>query len=342
MERLNALQYWLNTDLGMYDARLFPASSDASFRRYFRVHWQDKTFIAMDAPPDKEDVRPFIRVAEMFDGFGLHVPQIHQRNVEQGFLLLSDMGNQDYLAALNHANADSLYRDAMDTLLNLQQGEPQQVSQLPPYDNDLLQREMALFRDWFISKHLQIKLDADEQDMLQSMFDLLANSALEQPRVAVHRDFHSRNLMVCPQRNPGVLDFQDAVYGPLTYDLVSLLRDCYISWPQAQLETWLGYFHQQVIQRGIIAQMDFALFQHWFDLMGVQRHLKAIGIFARLNWRDGKPRYLADIPRTLGYVLEVAKQREDLKPLGDFIECKVLRLLNPDGSRLALSAEAMA
>lgn len=341
MERLNALQYWLTTDLGMHDARLFPASSDASFRRYFRVHWQDETFIVMDAPPDKEDVRPFIRVAEMFAGFGLHVPQIHQRNIEQGFLLLGDMGNQDYLAALNHTSADSLYRDAMDTLLCLQQGEAQQASQLPPYDNELLQREMALFRDWFIAKHLEIKLDADEQAMLQSMFDLLAHSALAQPRVAVHRDFHSRNLMVCPPRNPGVLDFQDAVYGPLTYDLVSLLRDCYISWPQAQLDAWSGYFHQQAVKRGILTHTDFAQFQYWFDLMGVQRHLKAIGIFARLNWRDSKPRYLADIPRTLGYIVEVARQREDLLPLGDFIERKVLSRLNPDGSCRALPTEAI-
>lgn len=329
MDRLQALESWIVNGLGMTGALLKPASSDASFRRYFRVIWQGASYIAMDAPPEKEDIHPFIRVAEMLEAFGLHVPHIHHRNLEQGFLLLSDMGSQDYLSSLNLQSADALYRDAIDAILRIQRGVAGRIA-LPAYDNALLQREMALFREWFLEHHLQIELTRDEQVMLQQACDFFAQSALEQPVVVVHRDYHSRNLMLCPDNNPGVLDFQDAVDGPITYDLVSLLRDCYIEWPQERIRGWLEYFYQQ--HGGITA--DFVQFERWFDLMGSQRHFKAIGIFARLNWRDGKPGYLGDIPRTLGYVRTVTAKFPELSALAIFIDKRVMPALNTDGTRL--------
>lgn len=338
MDRLQALQRWITEDLGMLGAELKPASSDASFRRYFRVFWQDQTMIAMDAPPDKEDVKPFIHVAELLEGYGLHVPHIHQRNLDEGFLLLSDMGSTDYLSSLNDASVDDLYRDAIDAIARMQKGGAAGTIDLPPYDNAVLQREMALFPEWFLQHHLQLTLSAEDQAMLQQACDVLAASALAQPVVVVHRDYHSRNLMYCPDNNPGVLDFQDALAGPISYDLVSLLRDCYIRWPLPRVQGWLAYFYQQLDTPGT----DLAGFERWFDLMGAQRHLKAIGIFARLNWRDGKPGYLGDIPRTLGYVRDVAAKYPELAALGAFIEQRVIPELNDNGTSRAQLAGAMA
>lgn len=330
MERIEALKAWVQSELGLPDPDLRPASSDASFRRYFRLFGADRSYIVMDAPPQQEDVRPYIKVADLFAASGLHVPIVYRRDVAQGFLLLSDLGTQDYLGALNEASADGLYGDAIAALLSLQAGCSVHAD-LPPYDEALLQREMMLFRDWLVVRHLGLSLSTDEEKMLEASFTLLVRNALEQPQVCVHRDYHSRNLMVKAQQNPGVLDFQDAVIGPVTYDLVSLLRDCYIRWPQARVEHWANAFREQAISRGIMDDVDRTTFTRWFDLMGVQRHLKASGIFARLNHRDHKPGYLADIPRTLGYILQVAPRYDELKPLDIFIRTRVIRGFDDSG-----------
>ncbi len=328
-QRIEALKRWLQDELAFRDYTLNPASADASFRRYFRVAHDGASFIVMDAPPDKEDSRPYIRVARMFYDVGLNVPEIIDDDLEQGFLLLSDLGSRLYLDALNAENVDRLYGDALGALAILQ-ACTQASGVLPAYDHALLMSEMTLFRDWLVGKHLGIALTGTQTAMLDSAFELLAENALVQPQVCVHRDYHSRNLMVTTQNNPGILDFQDAVIGPVTYDLVSLLRDCYISWPRARVEDWALGYQELALQSGILRNEDEdpEQFLRWFDLMGVQRHLKAAGIFARLNHRDGKPGYLADIPRTLGYVTDVATRYPELTGLGEFIRQDVSERLD--------------
>jgi aminoglycoside/choline kinase family phosphotransferase len=316
-QRLEQLNHWLSRGLGLPRYDIAPASSDASFRRYFRVRFDGESRIVMDAPPDKEDSRPFVRIARALYDIGLNVPQILAEDLAQGFLLLSDLGSEQYLAALNEGSVDRLYGDAMGALLTLQACGPQQ-DELPPYDEALLLREMELFREWYLGRHLGLVLSPGEQRLLDETFHHLAQSALAQPSVAVHRDYHSRNLMVAAH-NPGILDFQDAVHGPLTYDLVSLLRDCYIAWPRARVEAWALGYQELAIDSGVLRLRDEERFLRWFDWMGVQRHLKASGIFARLNHRDGKPGYLNDIPRTLGYVREVAGRYPELAGLGEIV-----------------------
>ena len=324
LTREQALQHWLGETLGFSDYSLEPASADASFRRYFRVRHAGQTHIVMDAPPDKEDCRPFVQIAEAFSQAGLHVPDVRQSDLEQGFLLLSDLGDQPYLDALNADTVDRLYGDALGALATLQ-GCAAGIELLPAYDHTLLMAEMSLFRDWLLQQHCAIALGRDAEENLQTSFEYLADNALQQPQVCVHRDYHSRNLMVLPVHNPGILDFQDAVVGPVTYDLVSLLRDCYIAWPREQVEHWVLGYWELAIQTGILRPDDASeeQFLHWFDLMGVQRHLKAAGIFARLKHRDGKNGYLKDIPRTLSYVNEVCERDGQLKRLGVLVE-KVL------------------
>ncbi|MFQ5487143.1 MAG: aminoglycoside phosphotransferase family protein [Gammaproteobacteria bacterium] len=315
-ERLLLLRRWLREELALPVQRLSLASGDASFRRYFRVHLEKDTYIAMDAPPDREDCRPFVRVAAAFAGRGLNVPRILEADLERGLLLLSDFGDRQYLAALDEASAPRLYGDALAALLRLQAGGgDEEDAALPPYNEALLMQEMALFRDWFLELHLGVMLDAGQLEVLQAAFAKLAVVALEQPRVWVHRDYHSRNLMVLAKDNPGILDFQDAVLGPVTYDLVSLLRDCYIHWPSDRVQAWLAAYHRQAVARGLLDGVSLAQLGHWFDWMGVQRHLKAVGIFARLHHRDGKPGYLVDIPRTYGYLLEASARHAGLAEL---------------------------
>ena len=321
--RLVQLQSWLSSVLDNSNLQIEPASADASFRRYFRASHAGETWIVMDAPPEKEDCKPFIRVAEALLPLGLHVPEILQSDLDQGFLLLSDLGSQSYLDVLNDENVQRLYGDAMGALLILQACGPG-VDSLPPYDETLLRREMELFREWYLKRHLGLDLSGTEQDMLDRVFTHLVVSALEQPRVAVHRDYHSRNLMLSEAHNPGILDFQDAVFGPVTYDLVSLLRDCYIRWPRSQVENWVLGYHELATQSGILQSVAEEQFLGWFDRMGVQRHLKATGIFARLHHRDNKPGYLQDIPRTLSYVRDVSAQYAELQPLYDFLQQKVM------------------
>jgi hypothetical protein len=312
--------------LGWPDAELTPASADASFRRYFRVQQGNMSYVLMDAPPEKEDCGPFIHVSRLFLALGLHVPEILASDLDQGFLLLSDLGTRLYLDELNDSSVDRLYGDALGALATLQSCGPD--SGLPRYDRKLLLFEMSLFRDWLIGAHLDMTLDESQQGALQQSFEYLADNALEQPQVCVHRDYHSRNLMLSARHNPGILDYQDAVTGPVTYDLVSLLRDCYISWPRQRVEDWaLGYF-ELAAQTGIVRpdQVNEQQFLKWFDWMGVQRHLKAAGIFARLNHRDGKPGYMNDIPRTLGYVSDVCSRYSELAGLGAITETVIKRL----------------
>lgn len=329
-DRKQVLREWLNEVLLMSPRRIAPASSDASFRSYFRVWCDDQTHIVMDAPPDKEDCRPFVAIAQAMRTLGLNTPEVLASDLDLGLLLLTDLGSRQYLAELDQQSAPNLYADALGALTRLQVGGDPASSLLPPYDSALLHREMELFREWFLGKLLGLELSADEHYILDQAFAVLANNALEQPRVWVHRDYHSRNLMITDPDNPGVLDFQDAVVGAVTYDLVSLLRDCYIAWPREQVEIWVLDHRARLRALGMTGLEDADQFLCWFDLMGIQRHLKATGIFARLNLRDGKAGYLPDIPRTLGYVLEVASRYPELANL-----CRLLRVRGVDGWRPA-------
>ncbi|MDS4029731.1 MAG: phosphotransferase [Candidatus Contendobacter sp.] len=321
-EREQLLRGWLNDVLPARLERIAPASSDASFRRYFRVWCAGQTHIVMDAPPDKEDCRPFVAIAQALRGLGLNAPEVLAGDLDQGLLLLTDLGFRQYLAELDERSVPGLYGDALEALARLQAGGDPGSPLLPPYDSALLHREMELFREWFLGKLLGLRLRDEEHHVLDHTFALLADNALEQPRVWVHRDYHSRNLMVTDPDNPGVLDFQDAVVGAVTYDLVSLLRDCYIAWPREQVESWALDHRARLRALGMSGLDDADQFLRGFDLMGVQRHLKAIGIFARLNLRDGKPGYLRDIPRTLGYVLEVADRYPELTGLRDLLRAR--------------------
>jgi len=323
--RLDLLRHWLEQGLGWQRYDLAPASADASFRRYFRVSRGEESAIVMDAPPQKEDVEPYLRIAGMLDAIGVNAPRVLARNAPEGFLLLTDLGSTTYLAELAQpAHAAVLYSDAIDALVRIQANGVEFGNQLPPYDEKLLRFEMSLFTDWLLGRHLGLSLAADAAQALARVFDALVANALEQPRVFVHRDYHSRNLMVCPDHNPGILDFQDAVHGPLTYDLVSLLRDCYVAWPQDNVVAWALDFRRRAASAGLPAGADPQQFLRWFDLMGVQRHLKASGIFARLWHRDGKPGYLADVPRTLEYVEQACARHADLAPLGELVAERVL------------------
>lgn len=325
MRRIEQLVTWIESLPQVGAFTLEPASGDASFRRYFRVSTEQQSFIAMDAPPGKEDVAPFVKIARAFEKIGLNVPHIHAEDRANGFLLLEDLGSVLYLDRLSPASVERLYGDALGALVTLQACGP--TEGLPPYDRKLLMREMALFRDWLLERELALSLTRSEQAMLDRTFTALADSALQQPQVCVHRDYHSRNLMVTASHNPGILDFQDAVIGPVTYDLASLLRDCYISWPREQVEGWVRGYFELALQSGVLRAEHEAQFLAWFDLMGVQRHLKASGIFARLNRRDGKPGYLGDIPRTLGYITPLAERYPLLAGLGELLQSKVLPAL---------------
>ncbi|MGH8736842.1 MAG: aminoglycoside phosphotransferase family protein [Burkholderiales bacterium] len=321
--RLDALERWLAAQLPGNAFALTPASEDASFRRYFRAALEDgRSFIAMDAPPDKEDCRPFVHVARLLCEAQVNAPQIHAQDLARGFLLLSDLGHTTYLAALNDGNADVLFDDAIGALVRWQLGT--RAGELPPYDEALLRREMALFPEWYLGRHLGLALSAAQQAALEAAFARLAASALAQPSVYVHRDYMPRNLMLC-ELNPGVLDFQDAVIGPISYDIASLLRDAFISWDEARVLDWCARYWEAAKRARLPVDADFAEFYRSFEWMGLQRHLKVLGIFARLTYRDGKAKYLADTPRFLGYARAAARRYSALAPLArllDEISCK--------------------
>jgi len=333
--RLQQLSAWAAQVLARSDLVITPASADASFRRYFRVSAGTgatlQTWIIMDAPPEKEDAGPYIKIAQMLVEAGINAPRVSAQNINAGFLLLSDLGNRTYLTDLTQERrVDALYGDALSALVRMQT-HCQRVDELPAYDTALLRREMELFPEWFLATHLKLSMDDATRAGVESAFAFLIESALSQPRAFVHRDYHSRNLMIAGGAtfgpNPGVLDFQDAVYGPITYDLVSLLRDCYVAWPLARVHGWVRDYRARAINAGLNVGSSETQLLRWFDLMGIQRHLKAIGIFARLWHRDGKSGYLNDIPRTLNYIRTVAPAYAELQPLAYLIETKVLPAL---------------
>lgn len=310
--RLGALQLWLSQNLAQQTFNLTTASADASFRRYFRVHLPHETLIAMDAPPPHENCEPFVRIAALFGDAGVHVPKVLAQDLTQGFLLLTDLGDVTYLSQLNSDTAGNLYRDASMALIQLQRASKPNI--LPEYDDALLMREMQLFPEWYITKHLNVVLNDSQKAQLQTTFDLINRNILAQGQVYVHRDYHSRNLMVC-EDNPGVLDFQDAVYGAITYDLVSLLKDAYISWDEAQIIDWTVRYWQSARKQGLPVPEDFSEFYRDFEYMGVQRHIKVLGIFARLFHRDGKDGYLKDMPLVMAYLRRACERYKDLMPL---------------------------
>lgn len=310
--RLALARQWAAAQLGTDAFSFAPASEDASFRRYFRVSEGGRSWIVMDAPPEREDCRPFVRVARLMREAGLNVPEVLAEDLARGLLLLSDLGTTTYLRALSTENADGLFRDAIDALVAWQRASREDV--LPPYDEALLQREMQLFPDWYIGRHLGMALDAAERDALARVTGLLAQSALAQPRVYVHRDYMPRNLMVS-EPNPGILDFQDAVFGPITYDLVSLFRDAFVSWDEERVLDWAVRYWEKAQRCGLPVAADFAGFYRDFEWMGLQRHLKVLGIFARIHYRDGKPGYLEDTPRFLRYARAVCERYAALAPL---------------------------
>lgn len=312
--RIDAMKHWLEHCLDTDDFQLSVASSDASFRRYFRVLHLQKSYIVMDAPPEHEPTTPFITIAEFMASHGVPVPVIYAKNQQEGFLLLSDLGSTAYLDKLNSQTADALYKQAIDALITMQLAQIDNLK-LPDYDPAMLTTEMQLFDDWFLQEHLGLRAPA----CLPAMFELLVDNATQQPQCLVHRDYHSRNLMLDDNDQLGVIDFQDAVRGPVSYDLVSLLRDCYIKWPAADLQGWIDYYFDEATDKGILNKVSRGQFQRWFDLMGLQRHIKVLGIFCRLNYRDNKTNYMNDLPMTLNYVRDVSARYPECQAFAQFL-----------------------
>jgi aminoglycoside/choline kinase family phosphotransferase len=322
--RLAALTRWVADDLGFSGCRIEPASADASFRRYFRVTRGADTYIVMDAPPEKENIAPFVGVARALAGMNLNVPIILARDESQGFLLLSDLGSCQYLDELKAGrDVERLYADALEALVTMQTRGGAAARDLPAYDRALLLREMQLLPEWFLGRHLGFIVGAAERALLDRLFDALVHAALSQPSVFVHRDYHSRNLLLTGESNPGILDFQDAVLGPVTYDAVSLLKDCYIAWPPERVRGWVLNHRQRLLRAGIPLGGDAAQFVRWFDLMGLQRHIKVLGIFARLYYRDGKPGYLRDLPRVLDYTRATAAAYPETAEFAEFVTSRI-------------------
>jgi aminoglycoside/choline kinase family phosphotransferase len=340
--RLELLTRWLRDELHWDFERIAPASADASFRRYFRI-WRDVgTFVVMDAPPDREDLPAYLRVSQLLADCGVHVPQLHEADTGRGFAVLEDLGATHYLARLAAgADADALYGEALHALAAIQLRGGPGAESLPPYDREVLWREMQLLPDWFCDRHLQQPLDAAGRAVFDATAELLIADAVDQPQVLVHRDFHSRNLMVTRSHSPGVIDFQDALRGPVGYDLVSLLKDCYIAWPRARVTAWLRDYRQLLLDGGAAAAAgaDDAQFLRWFDFIGLQRHIKVLGIFARLFWRDGKPGYLGDLPRTLDYVRDTAARYPELADFALLVERRFVPQLAAANQR-ALTARS--
>jgi aminoglycoside/choline kinase family phosphotransferase len=311
--RRASLEQWLSQRLGGERFSLAPASEDASFRRYFRATLPDgRSYVAMDAPPEREDCRPFVHVAGLLQRAGVHAPRVHAQDLERGFLLLSDLGTQTYLSVIDAGNAGQLFADATDSLIRWQLAT--RPGELPPYDEALLRREMQLFPDWYAARHLGIELSPAQRQAFEQIQAILVKSALAQPQVYVHRDYMPRNLMRS-EPNPGVLDFQDAVLGPIAYDAVSLLRDAFLSWEEDRVLDWTARYWEKAKQARLPVDADFGEFWRAFEWMGLQRHLKVLGIFARINYRDGKPKYLQDTPRFIRYARDVAQRYSPLHPL---------------------------
>jgi aminoglycoside/choline kinase family phosphotransferase len=334
--RLALIHDWLSRELRLPVKRLEPASADASFRRYFRAYIGALTYVVMDAPPEKEAVEPYLKVSALLEELGAHVPHVHQADTARGLLLLEDLGTTSYLQRLASAgDSERLYTDALDALATIQLRGRAACRQLAPYGRAELAREMALMPEWFLTRHLSLTPAAAEAELLAATFEFLIREALAQPVVFVHRDYHARNLMVVAERNPGIIDFQDALCGPVGYDLVSLLKDCYIAWPRERVVGWVRSFRAQLLAQGGEVGASDAEFLRWFDLIGVQRHIKVLGIFCRLWYRDGKPGYLPDLPRTLDYVRDACARYAELADLGRFIEERIVPRLPQANARVA-------
>ena len=339
--RRAAIHRWLESETGLQLQSLAIASADASFRRYWRATDRSgNTAIVMDAPPDKEDIAPYLKIVGLLAPLGIHVPQLRAVDAAQGFVLMEDLGSQSYLAALESgSDPDTLYGDATRVLLALQLRGGTAARELAPYDAAALDREMALMPEWFLGRHLQYRMNSDEAALLERTSAWLRTEVLRQPVVFVHRDYHSRNLLCLPADNPGVIDFQDAVAGPVAYDLVSLFKDCYIRWPRERVRAWLRTYRQQLNAADgghLLAGVDEREFLRWFDLAGLQRHIKVLGIFARLCHRDGKPGYLADLPLTLDYVRDAAARYSETQALARWIEARLVAQL-PQANNRALA-----
>jgi hypothetical protein len=342
--RLNLIRTWLTRDLQWRIGKITVASADASFRRYFRVSrgdvdpaaWAPRadTLIVMDAPPGKEDIGPYLKVTSLLEQAGAHVPHVHGADHKRGFIVMEDLGDAQYLDLLKKGRGvDKLYGDALTTLANIQVRGLKAAQMLDAYDRTPLARELNLMPEWFLEKHLRLELSPEERGLLTVTFEFLINEALLQPQVFVHRDFHSRNLMVLPQGGPGVIDFQDALRGPVGYDLVSLLKDCYISWSRERVERWVRGYRRVLGNLGANVGDSEYQFMRWFDLIGVQRHIKVLGIFARLWHRDGKPGYLADLPLTLEYVRDACRRYPELVEFERWLAWRVAPGLVPANAR---------
>ncbi|MEO9078440.1 MAG: phosphotransferase [Rhodanobacter sp.] len=313
--RATARLSWLHSVLEDATLTLEPASADASFRSYWRTHHAGQSWIVMDSPPAQEDPTPWLEIRARLSAVGLHVPEVRAQDLQQGFLLIEDLGSQLYLPALTESTVDALYTDAMDALLRMQRDVD--ATDMQPYDHAFLQRELEIMPEWFLRRHLGYTPECQEWDALESAFTMLLKSALEQPRGFVHRDYHSRNLLIVAHNNPGIIDFQGALLGPITYDLASLLRDCYITWDRERVEAWAESYRLRLYEARLIDNtINCERFLRWFDLIGLQRHIKVLGIFCRLHYRDGKPGYLDDLPRVYDYVIEVAARYPEL---ADFV-----------------------
>jgi len=318
-ERADARLAWIRRTLDDATLTLVPASTDASFRSYWRTSHAGQSWIVMDSPPAQEDPAPWLEIGARLSSTGLHVPEVRARDLQQGFLLIEDLGSQLYLPALSDATVDALYGDAMDALLRMQRDVD--VTGMPPYDHAFLQRELQIMPEWFLGRHLGLVPDAGQRVVLEAAFTMLLDSALEQPRRFVHRDYHSRNLLVVGDNNPGIIDFQGALLGPITYDLASLLRDCYIVWERERVEAWVEHYRLRLQSAQLIDHtVDSARFLRWFDLIGLQRHIKVLGIFCRLGYRDGKHGYLDDLPRVYDYVITVAGRYPELNDFVGLLE----------------------
>ena len=318
-DRAAARLAWARHTLGDASLTLEPASSDASFRSYWRTSHGGQSWIVMDSPPEREDPRPWLAIGARLAAAGLHVPKVSAQDLEQGFLLIEDLGSRLYLAELDDANADRLYGDAMDALLALQTRVS--ADDLPPFDHTVLMNGLEVMPAWFLERHLGHTPDCDEWDVLEAAFDVIMRNALSQPQVFVHRDYHSRNLLQVDSNNPGIVDFQGALHGPITYDLASLLRDAYVAWPRERVEGWVESYRLRLRQAGMIgAHIDAGHFLRWFDLTGLHRHVRVLGQFYRLWYRDGKPGYLKDVPQVYRYVIEAAHRYPELAGFAELLE----------------------
>jgi hypothetical protein len=351
--RLNLIRTWLTRDLGWRIGRISVASADASFRRYFRVSrgdvdpaaWEPKadTLIIMDAPPGKEDIGPYLKVTSLLEQAGAHVPHVFASDTRRGFVVMEDLGNTQYLTLLKTGRGvDKLYGDALTTLANVQVRGLKAAQQLDPYDRGPLERELNLMPEWFLGKHFGLELTPEERALITVTNEILINEALLQPQVFVHRDYHSRNLMVLEKGGPGVIDFQDALRGPIGYDLVSLLKDCYISWSRERVERWVKGYRRVLGNLGANVGDSEYQFLRWFDMIGVQRHIKVLGIFCRLWYRDGKSGYLGDLPLVFEYVRDACRRYPELVEFERWLAWRVAPLLEGANAREMARAAQLA